>query len=250
MAFILYGGRMKKLILLLSLVVTANAQNYPYWFLFQDQVNCKTKIVTVLRSPSLHRDEAIESAFQIGCDLLAKYVNVKIHGGQAFWTTEAGVHSMGAHYEEQYDSTLAELYQEKLKVLDVFIDKQKLIVLTGDSSACLMDEKLKITISIKNVKQPRWVEDLPDDRQYFYGVGSSEDYYYEASSWERAEHNAYMSLARTVRSTVQSLQKKDVIESQDVFNEDIDVNLQDIDIVARWRDVKKKIFFVLARVKR
>ena len=59
-----------------------------------------------------------------------------------------------------------------------------------------------------------------------------------------------MSLARTGHSTVQSLQKKNVIESQDVFNEDVDVTLQNVEIVARWRDVKKKVFYVMAKTNR
>ena len=54
----------------------------------------------------------------------------------------------------------------------------------------------------------------------------------------------------TSHSTVQSMQKKNTIESQDVFNVDVDVELQNVEIVARWRDVKKKVFYVLAKVKR
>lgn len=231
------------------LFATAKAQVYPSWFLNQDQIRCKTKIVTVMRSPTFYRDSAVSLALRVGCDLLAKYTNVKISGGQAFWTTEAGAHSMGAHYEENYDSSLAEYYQKKLTVLDYYFDKQKLIVLAGDTSICIIDDKVKEKISMTKIKQPKWVEDLPEDKQYFYGVGSSEEYYYEPSSWERAEHNALMSLARTAHSSVQSMQKKNVIESQDVFNEDVDVTLQNIEIAARWRDVKKKVFYVLARVK-
>ncbi len=250
MAFILYGGIMKQLALLLLLFGTAKAQVYPYWFLFQDQVNCKTKIVSVIKPPTFYRDSAISVAFRKGCDLLAKYTNVKIHGGQAFWTTEAGTHSMGAHYTEEYDSSLTDYFQGKLKVVDYFIDKQKLIVLSGDSTACSLSDRAKEKISIDKVKQPNWVEELPNDNRYFFAVGLSEEYYYEPSSWERAEHNAFMSLARTARSTVKSMQKKNVIESQDVFNEDVDVVLQNVEITARWRDVKKKVFYVLARTKR
>jgi hypothetical protein len=189
-AFMLYGGIMKKLVLLFLLFETAHAQDYPYWFLFQDQVGCKTKIVWVMNAPTFYRDSAIGVAFRMGCDLLAKYTNVKISGGQAFWTTEAGAHSMGAHYEEDYDSSLAEHYHGILNVLDFYIDKQKLIVLSGDSLACSLNDRVKERISMNTIQQPQWVEELPDDNRYFYGVGSSEDYYYETSSWQRAEHNA------------------------------------------------------------
>ncbi len=241
---------MKKLILLFFLCGTVYAQNYPYWFLFQDQVNCSKKIVTMIKSPTFYRDSAIGFAFRMGCDLLAKYTNVKISGGQAFWTTEAGVHSMGSHYTEEYDSALAYYYQEKLKVIDYFSDQQKLIVFSADPSLCSFNDRVKGKISIATVKQPRWVEELPNDNVFFYGVGSSEEYYYEISSWDRAEHNAFMSLARTAHSTVRSMQKKNMIESQDVFNEDVDVELQNVEIAERWRDVKKKVFYVLAKVKR
>ncbi len=241
---------MKILVPLFLLFGTVKAQEYPYWFLYQDQVNCSKKIVTIMNAPTFYRDSAIGFAFRMGCGLLAKYTNVKISGGQAFWTTEAGVHSMGSHYVEEYDSSLTYYYQEKLKVLDYFIDKQKLIVLSGDSSRCLLRDEVKEKISIVTVKQPKWVEELPNDNGYFYGVGSSEEYYYETSSWDRAEHNAFMSLARTARSTVKSMQKKNMIESQDVFNEDVDVELQNIEIAARWHDVKKKVFYVLAKTKR
>ncbi len=241
---------MRTLTLLLLLAGIAGAQEYPRWFLFQDQVQCKRKIVSVMRPPSLHRDSAVALAFRVGCDLLAKYTNVSVKGGQAFWTTEAGVSSMGASYTEVYDSSLNDLYQSTLKVLDTFIDKQKTIVLAGDSSSCTLNDQLKERFSVGKIKQPEWVEKLPDDTRCYYGVGSSEEYFYEPSSWQRAEHNAFMSLARTARSTVQSLQKKSVTESQDLFNEDVDVTLQNVEIIARWRDVKKKVFYVLARTQR
>jgi hypothetical protein len=241
---------MRTLLLLLLITGIAVAQEYPRWFLSQDQVQCQRKIVSVMRAPSLHRDSAVALAFRVSCDLLAKYTKVSVKGGQAFWTTEAGVSSMGASYTEEYDSSLNDIYQSTLKVLDTFIDKQKTIVLAGDSSSCAMNDLLRERVSVGKIKQPEWVEKLPDDKRYYYGVGSSEEYFYESSSWQRAEHNAFMSLARTGHSTVQSLQKKNVIESQDVFNEDVDVTLQNVEIVARWRDVKKKVFYVMAKTNR
>ncbi|MFA6440319.1 MAG: LPP20 family lipoprotein, partial [Bacteriovoracaceae bacterium] len=185
-----------------------------------------------------------------GCDQLAKYTAVKVRGGQAFWTTEAGVHSMGAQYTELYDSWLTDRYQSSLKVIDAFVDLQKTIVLSGDPLSCTPDEDTKKIVSVAQIAQPDWVEKLPNDQQYYFGVGTSEEYYYESSSWQRAEHNAFMALVRTSHSTVVSLQKKSIVESQDLFNEDVDVLLKNVEIVSRWRDIQKKVFYVLARTKR
>ncbi|MFZ4619620.1 MAG: LPP20 family lipoprotein [Bacteroidota bacterium] len=247
MALSFYGGSMKYLLLIVLVSGLAEAQLYPRWFLTQDQVKCKRKVVTVMKAPSLYADSAVALGFRTACDLLAKYTNVNIKGGQAFWTTEAGVHSMGASYTESYDIELGDFFQTKLKVIDAFYDSKKTIVLAGDSSSCSLSEELKEKVSMESVKRPSWVEDLPSDQRTVYGVGTSEEYYYESSSWQRAEHNAVMSLARSTRSSLVSMQKKNAIESQDLFNEDVDVDLQNIQIVARWRDVKNKVFYVLAR---
>jgi hypothetical protein len=241
---------MRAAFFLISVAVIANAQQYPRWFLDQQQVRCGTKIVSVMRAPSLYKDSAVSLAFRVGCDLLAKYTSVSIRGGQTFWNTEDGAHSMGAEYTEQYDSSLADRFQSALKILDSFVDKQKTIVLAGDSAACRLDDAAKMRVAVSAVPQPEWAEKLPDDPRYIFGVGTSEEYYYESSSWQRAEHNALMAVARSSRSTVKSLQKKNAVESQDLYNEDIDVRLRSVEIVARWRDIKKKVFYVLARAAR
>jgi hypothetical protein len=241
---------MKSLLLIVTVVFTTYAQQYPRWFIEQDRIPCGTKIVSVMRAPSLYKDSAVALAFRTGCDLLAKYTAVNVRGGQAFWTTEAGVHSMGAHYVELYDSSLIDHYQSALKVIDAFVDKQKTIILAGDTAACGLDDDLRELIPITAVPRPAWVETLPNDNRYYYGVGTSEEYYYEPSSWQRAEHNAFMSLARSTRSTVVSLQKKNAVESHDLFNEDVDVQLKNVEITARWRDVQQKVFYVLARSKK
>lgn len=241
---------MKKFGLFIFFISFAYSQQYPRWFLFQDQIKCKLKVVVAMKSPTFYKDSATAMAFRTGCDLLAKYTNVKISGGQAFWRTEVGVHSMGKSYSEDYDVALGDFYQSKLKVIDSFIDKQKTIVLSGDSSACVLDEQLQETISVQKIKQPIWVEELPNNNEDYFGVGTSEEYYYESSSWQRAEQNAVMALARSIQSKVISMQKSNAIESQDVFNEDLDVELQNVEIAARWRDVKKKVFYVLAKMKK
>ncbi len=241
---------MKLMLLIFAVVSFSFAQNYPRWFLFQGDIPCQLHVAVVSRAPSFYRDSTIALAFRSGCDLLAKYTNVRIRGGQAFWTTEAGVHSMGSRYVELYDTLLNDYYQSTLNVLAWHVDKKKAIVLTGDSSRCLLPEDLNNVISVESIPQPSWVENIPDHPSYFYGVGSSESYYYESSSWERAEQNALMSLARTRLSSVISLQKSTQIESQELFNEELDVELSQVEITARWRDMKKKVFYVLARIKR
>lgn len=242
---------MKRAIFLLLLLICGqvHAQQYPRWFLFPAEVRCPTSISVITQPPTFYKDSAIAEGFRLGCEVLARHAMMQISGGQAFWATEAGIHSMGAEYKQYYDTSLTDVYRRTLKVLDSYIDKQKTLVLVGDSS-CRVDGKVRLLIKISSIPQPTWVEQLPEDAQYNYAVGFSEEFYYETSSWQRAEKNAYMALARSIQVKMKSMQKRDAIEAQDIRNEEIDVVLSNIEVVERWRDVKKKIFYVLMRMKK
>jgi len=241
---------MKKFFLLfVVLSVNSFSQQYPKWFLYPGEVKCSPHITVITSPPTYYRDSAIAQGFRMGCDLLARYTHMQISGGQTFWATEAGISSMGAKYEQHYDTLLTDEYLSSLQVMDSYIDKQKTLVLVGDSS-CPVSDDAALLVSLESIKQPKWVEELPADKMYQFGVGFSEQFYYDISSWQWAEKNAYMALARSIQVKMQSMQKKDVIEAQDIRNEEIDVHLQNVEIVARWKDVKKKIFYVLARMKK
>ncbi len=241
---------MKKLLFFFFVFfISSHAQQYPKWFLFPAKVKCSPHITIITSPPTYYRDSAIVQGFKLGCDLLARYTGMKISGGQTFWATEAGISSMGAKYELSYDTLLTEKYLSSLRVLQSFIDKQKTLVLVGDS-ICTAGADIADLISLSSIEQPRWVEELPVEQGYQFGVGFSEEFFYEISSWQVAEKNSYMALARSIQVKMQSLQKQDAAESQDIRNEEVNVNLQNVEIVARWKDMKKKIFYVLARMKK
>lgn len=241
---------MRTAALLLLLTVTASAQRYPRWFLEQGNIPCTNAAVAILRAPSLHPDTAVAIGFRTACNTLARYSGLSVKGGQAFWNTEAGTYSMGAEYHEAYDSTLTASFIASLSVVDASIDQRNTIVLAGDTGRCAVGNAWWQQIDIATIPQPAWVERLPDSSAFLYGVGTSEEYYYESSSWNRAEENAVRSLARSIRSAVTAVQKKDAVQAQELYNESIDVRIPSIRIIARWRNVKEHIFYVLARTPR
>ncbi|MHB1050788.1 MAG: hypothetical protein ACYC09_11955 [Bacteroidota bacterium] len=225
------------------------SQTYPRWFLYPAEVKCSRSVSVITHPPTYYRDSAIAHGFRLGCDLMARYTNMQVIGGQAFWATEAGVHSMGAKYEQQYDTSLAIFYMMSKSVLDSYIDREKTLVLVGDST-CVVGEALSARMEVMRIKQPKWVEDLPIDPRHHYGVGFSEEFYYETSSWQTAEKNSYMALARSVQITMKSMQKRDEKEAQDIRDEELNVYLQNVEVVARWKDFKKKIYYVLTRMRK
>lgn len=237
------------LLAVLTMVHGASAQEYPRWFLFPGETGCRGAITVIAPAPTYYRDSAVAAAFRIGCDMAARYRSLHIVGGQAFWMTEAGAHSMGASFEQRYDTALTERNLTAMKVIATDIDKNRTLVLAGEGE-CGLDSLAGARLSMARVRQPKWVEEGMNDGRYQYGVGFSQEFFYDASSWQTAEKNAVMALARSVRTSVKSMQKRDAFEAQDVQDEQIDVTLRNITIVARWKDVKKKVYYVLARAER
>jgi len=233
--------------ILSSFLISVQAQQYPYWFIYQDHVKCTSQIATSINDPTYYPASAINSAFQSGCQDLARYSRIKISGEQTFWITEIGAYLMDARYYQEYDSSSIEYYLSKFKVVDSYTDKQKVLVLIADSSIDLINDEFRTILNIQTLNKPDWIESLPSDNQFYYSVGESEEYSYESSSWKKAEQNALLSLAKSINAIIRSLQKRNSSEYQDILNEKIHVIIKNARIVARWRDVKDKVFYVLIK---
>lgn len=245
----LKGNRMRTFILIMILCISpAFAQQYPRWFLYQGDVNCRPNTVAIAGVSTFYRDSAVAGGFRSACALQAKYFQMVITGGQAFWGTEGGTFAIGSEYAERYDSSLVDLFLSRFHVLASFGDKQKMIVVAGDRE-CELSDEMRAIVSVNTIKQPSWVESLPEQDGYLYGVGMSQEYFYEQSSWQTAEKNAYMSIARSIGIRVQGMQKQDAVEHQDVRNEDLNAVMHQVEVIARWKDAVKKVFYVLSRAK-
>ena len=220
------------------------AQVYPDWFLNQGQVNCEKKAVGYA-NPSFYRDSSIAQAVRNAAENYGRQTRTQISGGQAFWSTEAGTYWMGADFREQYDTMAARSAPAAVALLDTFVASDIVVVLLGDA-ACKLDESERRQIHMSG-PPPAWSESVPRDPNHYYVVGLAPEYYYETSSWTEAERLGRRNLARTVFVTLKSLQKRDALQGQEIRNEEISATLRHIEVVARWKDREKKIFYVLMR---
>jgi len=102
------------------------------------------------------------------------------------------------------------------------------------------------SIDVKRVNAPPWVERIPESSSYWYAVGIAPKYYYETSSWSQAGQEARKYLAfskglsiRDVTKVSGSGDSKQVLE--------VDVELKNIEVIARWRNLKNDLFYCLLR---
>ncbi|MFA6540823.1 MAG: LPP20 family lipoprotein [Bacteroidota bacterium] len=241
---------MRTLFLILFLFqVPAFSQQYPRWFLYQGEVNCRPNAAAIVGASTFYRDSAVAGGFRSACTLQAKYFQMAVTGGQAFWGTEGGTFAIGSEYAERYDSSLVDLFLSRFHVLASFGDKQQMIVLAGDRE-CELSDEMRESVSLNTIQQPSWIESLPEQEGYIYGAGMSQEYFYEQSSWQSAEKNSYMSIARSIGIRVKGMQKQDSAEHQDVRDEELNAVMHQVEVIARWRDTADKVFYVLSRAKK
>ncbi len=222
----------------------AKAQSYPRWFLETGRVPCQTAVG--YEKVSIFPDSAVNRAFEQACLNWVRQKQVTIQGGQAFWSTEIGTVWMGSDFYESFDSSRVSIAQNSMQKLDSLISKNMVAVLVGPKE-CPLADSLKQSVNLAEIPGPEWIKSLPENSHYVYAIGAATEYFYEASSWLEAEYNARLNLAREVFTRIQSLQKV-TTAGEEVRHEETKVVLRNLRIVARWLDLKNKIFYVLIRM--
>lgn len=221
-------------------------QVYKGWFLDPLDYGCGNTVIGYANRSYYGDTSAIKNAFLNACENYLKQHQVYFHGGQAFWTTEAGTYWMGNNFTEDIDTSIIYYTVSSLKIIDTLLTPEFVAVLVGDKSCT--GEYTSEMHNINVLKAPLWINTIPQDGVYHYAVGLAPSYYHERSSWEEAEKIARRNLASNVNSKVKSLEKKTEFEYQEIKNEDISVMLTNCEIIGRWKDTKKSVFYVLMRM--
>lgn len=95
--------------------------------------------------------------------------------------------------------------------------------------------------------EPAWVKKLPSSPNYDYARGAFPKYLYESTSWLEAERAARIQLAWGQKTKLQQLQRKGENNLHQVTVESTGVVLREAQIIARWVDLEKGVYWVLAR---
>lgn len=236
---------MKVPVILFAAVVSCFAQTYPRWFLEPVNLRCGLTASGYVRN-FFHQNSSDSAAYVKACENLAWEHRTEISGGEAYWETEAGVYWMGSDVTEKMDSTYLRDAVSHAKKLGDFPAHNMTIVLVSDGDCTVPDSMLSVTKCPR--KQPPWVEAIPQGDGYTYAEGVAQEYFYESSSWESAEKKARFNLARNIKVSLKTIQKVEGRSGQEIRNEEVSVTLKDIEVVYRWRDMGRRLYFVLMRI--
>jgi hypothetical protein len=240
-----------KILLFLIFVLSeiSFAQQYPVWLINQGDISCKGLTVGYARRSYYGDTSAVKYAVMNAAENYVKLSSVSIAGDQNFWATAIGNAWMGSSFKESYDSGLVSKVAEEIKIIDTYKLNDYLIVLTSKDECDLLETEKNLVLIAENSK-PTWLANLPNNENYFYAIGSSENYHYSETSWLAAEKNARLVLARSLSSKTKAVQRFSNTENQAIVNESISMQLNDLEIANRWIDSKLKLFYVLIRCRK
>ncbi len=197
-------------------------------------------------NPSFYPDSAVQYATRNARENFARQFFSNYYGEQAFWSTESGTYWLGSTMAEQFDSSQIDLVSNLLIPLDTLISAELISVILG-TSGFLSNTFLKKEYFLATMNPPAWIETLPQNLHYIYAVGVAPQFYYEANSWKAAEQMAFRNLAHSIYTSLTVLQKN-AAQGQEIRHEIVDAALQNVQTVARWRNMQENVFYVLIRI--
>ena len=231
-------------IILLGLAGSLQAQHYPDWFLNPTLIHC-TYSISGIAEKSYLSDSAISYAKNNG--LLQQNLNngIIVHAAASYWGTEAGKYCIWRTYEETPYTTVTNNQDFQRQTRKIFINENLVFVLLVDT-VCEASGSNVQSLDVNKVSTPQWIESIPESSDYWYAVGIAPKYYYETSSWSQAEQEARKYLAFSKGISIRDVTKVSGSgESKQVL--EVEVELKNIEVVARWRNIKHDLFYCLLR---
>jgi hypothetical protein len=218
---------------------------YPMWFF--NPPTGSTTFAVGYSAEHAYLDSATRAATREAATNYAKSQQVQIAGEQGLATLAVGTITVGSTIKEYYDTTEADRLAGRLKVVDYFKRGGAVALLASIDSVANIPGLKRVDAAM--VPTPSWTTSVPEKEGYLYNSGLATLYYNEFNSWLEAEQKARINLALTVYTKVKFLGKKvDNSYFREFQVEETNVTLHGIEIVARWKDVKNQICYVLMRV--
>ncbi|MGA9116804.1 MAG: hypothetical protein WB626_08520 [Bacteroidota bacterium] len=218
---------------------------YPPWFLSQGEAAPGCEVGYAQSSP--YPDSSAARAFMDACHTGARHALTEVRTAQAFVSSEDRTAFMGGVYREHYDTVGAFRLMARLAGLDTFRTRDMTLVLAGKPGN-MAGPSGRPPIPPSR-EPPGWTMTLPSEPDQVYAVGVAPEYFYESSSWREAEAMARRNLARSLVLRTEALLKQTRESTQEVRHETQAVVLQDVQVMARWRNEGIGIYYVLSRMK-
>jgi len=226
----------------------ASKKLYPDWFWSMPISDDSLFAVGLSETSSLRPEDSENRAVEDAIRNLANLMSVKIRSERKSIRGERLDFLDDGTETEELTTDAENLVKDNHQVIKKFISPDYTFVLIKYGK----DDDSAPEISMGSPlipPKPKWVAKLIKEKDYLYSVGDYPLYYRELDSWRTAEKKAKLALAFTLESNVKEMIQK--LDGQMVTISSIatDVRLNNVQIIARWKDEKLNNCYVLIRMK-
>lgn len=219
-------------------VKTPQITKYPQWFI------TSRNAVTGYGPIYFSKESSAEVATQKAIDNFMKLSHCYVLGTQTYIQSAKGLDlvydSLFIHVEDSPEEE--DFLKNRFAHADTFATDNMTIVVHSDASL----KNLKEILSFPEERV--WVNTPPQDKNYLYSIGSCNRIFSEHKAWDSAENNAILNLARKIslNNAVETLVSENRLISK--FDENVNIELRNLEVVERWKDPKTNTYYVLIRM--
>jgi len=240
------------IILTIGLVGGASAQELiPSWFEKLPDPPARMKFEVGYAGKYTTEKRAKAAAVDSGLKNLAKQIQVRLQ----FDIEEIGdgrFRLLNPSFKESYEGIHLRTVEENYSVVDSLI--------TNDGYYVLLAYPTKKNLHVgdsgaqKWGSRPEWINDLPHEKGFVYGVGMVAKYRSWLRAWYDADEYARFDLGKNLKITAESIfasrrDNRTTVESV-ILKQSYDLILQNATIVARWHDTQNDAYYSLCRAPR
>lgn len=229
--------------------------SYPAWF--WNMPHSEDSLFAVGFSETFaHPESSQQNAIKDGIESLAKYLSVHIKGERGVLRDGSRVIFSGADVQEELSPSVLSFVEEHHQVVATCTGKKYtfvLLCLGENADGAKRHPEYRETLAIPSSaapmpSQPSWITTPPKEPGYLYAIGNSNPYYREVNSWRIAEKRARITLAFNLESKIRGLAKKLNTSMETISTISTDVQLNRVQVIARWKHPEHKTCHVLVRM--
>ena len=232
----------------------ALAQNVPSWVYSPPKSNLFYYGVGISTRYSDNM-ESVMYAYENASAYISREIKIEVRSKYA-WVSKSGSSESRQLLSTVIDSTIFQSVYDSAMIIDkgfTHNDAFVLIAINKDLTAIKKNPKhYKGSFRKKNTL-PKWTNQQPRKKGYYYGVGVCDARNYLRDAWDRSADIARIEIASQINTTHRYLYKDesrtDAITSEFWVEDDVDQTLIGSPIVERYFDAEKRHYYTLIEYK-
>ncbi len=225
-----------------------NAQ-VPHWFVSPPETKGSIYVESAITGKFFNKDLARRVAVHRAATKIAKQMKVEL----VFELTTLSDGRFvvdNPNFEEKYDEALYNDVLSNYKIIDsLFTNKNffYLIQYPGTSKPIKVNHQL-----VGWGKKPQWIEKMPENSDYHFGVGMVSNYYRFRRGWKDSDGFARFALGKNIFINVKNSRSQLSSNNYTIINsyssQYYNLTIYNCKVISRWYDQKSDQFYSLCRL--